>query len=254
MRSRRGCVQAVAVVLVFAGVLHSQEEREFEAVVVKRVTPNIRALRVEGGPGTKDPGRISFHNLTIPDFIVTANQLQQFQVIRPRWMDEERYDIDGTVPPGVTREEFRAMLQRLIVERFHLRYHRETRQGKIFALVVGKDGPKLNPPVETSSDPEFTVVGSTLHLVPHNEDIAWLVDKLAANLFRPVVDMTHLTGRYSYSLEFSLAGLRDASENTDVAGNLFKAIQEQIGLRLEVRTGDIDVMVIDSAEKAPIEK
>lgn len=62
-------------------------------VRIRRVPTNLRGLRMDGGPGTRDPGRMSYHNLTIPDFIVVAYKLEQYQVLRPHWMDTGRRDV-----------------------------------------------------------------------------------------------------------------------------------------------------------------
>jgi uncharacterized protein (TIGR03435 family) len=71
---------------------------------------------------------------------------------------------------------------------------------------------------------------------------------------RPVVDKTGLTGRYDFDLEFTPdesqfggAGLKGTPESTKP--DLFTAMQQQLGLKLEATRGPIDTIVIDHVER-----
>ena len=82
----------------------------------------------EGGPGTKDPGRYSFHSATTLDFLVVGYGVETFQISSKLPLDREHFDFDARVPEGATKPEFAMMLQRLLAERFHLKLHHVQRE------------------------------------------------------------------------------------------------------------------------------
>jgi uncharacterized protein (TIGR03435 family) len=72
-------------------------------------------------------------------------------------------------------------------------------------------------------------------------------------LDRPVVDRTGLSGRYDFDLQFApddrlWSGILPRPENSDEP-DLFKAVQEQLGLQLEATKGQVDALVIDRIER-----
>src|SRR5579863_9583054 len=117
----------------------------FEAASVKRTADRWSPLR--GGPGTSSPGQLS-GVATLKVLVMRAYGLKDYQVSGPAWMDSERYEIAAKIPAGATRSQVSLMLQGLLADRFGLAIHRETRELPIFALLVGKNGPKLR-----ASDP-----------------------------------------------------------------------------------------------------
>ena len=69
--------------------------------------------------------------------------MKSYQIQGPAWLDMERFDVNATMPPETTKEQFRAMLQNLLAERFKLAIHRETKELPMYSLVVAKNGPKM---------------------------------------------------------------------------------------------------------------
>jgi uncharacterized protein (TIGR03435 family) len=193
------------------------------------------------------------------------------------------------VPNGATKEESNLMLQSLLEERFHLALRREQKELPVYALVTGKNGPKMkevpeDDPSQASGAPG-AAGGSTpggmsparpatasagLALGPGSMSIAapdnsgrrprmtakkrnmqWLADILTLQLDRPVMDMTGLTARYDFSLDFSPQRQGDSSADGDAGISIFTAVQEQLGLKLEARKAPVEILVIDRAEKTP---
>jgi uncharacterized protein (TIGR03435 family) len=181
----------------------------------------------------------------------------------PAWVVSAHWDIQAKTPGGIrpTLNEQMAMLRDLLRERFKLSFHREQRHMRIYALTVARGGPKLNestaaPDTRPEGPPPLVfVLSPTVVRLPARyatlSELASVLQRSA--LERPVVDQTGLTGRYDFDLEFSpderlWGGILKRPENTDKP-DLFKAIQEQIGLRLEATTGPVDTLVIDSVEQ-----
>jgi uncharacterized protein (TIGR03435 family) len=95
---------------------------------------------VKGGPGTADPGQITWSNLPMRAILLRAYGIRNYQLVTPKWVDTERYDIAARIPLGSTVEQFRAMLRNLLKQRFQLAAREETREGPLYALLAGKNG------------------------------------------------------------------------------------------------------------------
>jgi uncharacterized protein (TIGR03435 family) len=155
-------------------------------------------------------------------------------------------------------QKIRLMMQALLEERFRLSVHQETREQTIYALVVGKNGPKLQA-AKPDEKPAMQF-GGMGHAAFQAQEVRTLATALGTLTGRTVEDRTGLTGKYDFSLEFRPEagqmpvpnGGRDsqpavADDNT--SPSLFTALEEQLGLRLESAKGSTEYVVIDHAEK-----
>ncbi len=108
---------------------------------------------MKGGPGTSDPGRISY-NYFLKSILMKAWDLPADQLAGPAWLSDtsDYYAITATLPAGTSREQFQKMLQNLLIERFQIKLHHETRNFPGYELVVAPGGPKLK---ETTQDPDL---------------------------------------------------------------------------------------------------
>jgi uncharacterized protein (TIGR03435 family) len=195
-------------------------------------------------------GRCMISNGRLGHMINIAWDLRQMQLIEgaPDWVvgGSDRYTIEAKAsdPAKTTEAQLLEMLQTLLVERFKLKFHRETSERAGFALVAGKNGAKLKI---AKGDELVTNFGAQLKPAP-GQPIDFTARKYSmarlANLLSqigpgPVVDRTGLTGEYDFTLAWD-----------EVNGpTLSAAVQEQLGLRLEAQKVPISMFVIDSAEK-----
>jgi uncharacterized protein (TIGR03435 family) len=127
------------------------ESPTFEVASVKPAEPQpsgMMRVRMSGGPGTPDPGQLTYTNVSLKNVLINAYDVNDYQISGPNWLDGERFDIVAKIPQGATKEQFRLMLQNLLAERFKLALHHETKELPMYALVVGKGGPKLKESVE----------------------------------------------------------------------------------------------------------
>jgi uncharacterized protein (TIGR03435 family) len=216
-----------------------------------------------------DQARFSSTNVPLRPILVRAYKIKAYQIVGPSWLNTDRYDIIATIPKGAPMEQIPAMLQNLLEERFQMRVHRESKEESVYALVVGKNGPKLKKS-------EDTYVGSKLsfssrgHLEAKN--LPALAALLSSFMDRPVIDVTGVQGNFDIKLEVSiedLVGLQkmgspinsdgevgmpsgNASSLDDHPTNVFAAIKE-LGLELESRKAPIEHIFIDKIEKVPTE-
>ena len=127
------------------------ESPTFEVASVKPAEPQAMGMmrvRMGGGPGTPDPGQLTYSNASLKDVLINAYAVKGYQINGPKWLDSERFDIMAKIPKGATKEQFQLMLQNLLAERFKLTLHHETKELPMYALVVGRGGPKLKESVD----------------------------------------------------------------------------------------------------------
>jgi uncharacterized protein (TIGR03435 family) len=256
--------------------------QSFEVASIKPAAPMQSGrimIGMRGGPGTEDPGQMTFTNSSIGDLIQSAYDVKSYQVTGPGWLQTERFDVVARVPAGTTKADSRIMLQHLLADRFRLVLHRSTKEASVYALVVAKGGPKLKESTtEAVTEPGRVSGGMRMMIAPgarmrmdaQGTTIPKLVDALGMQVDRPIVDMTGLTGTYDVTLEFApdpailqakMASMGVPPPPPDGVGptladngplaTIFTALPEQLGLRLEARKGPVELLVIDSVEKTP---
>ncbi len=316
----------------------TEETPAFEVASIKPAAPQpagMLRVMMRGGPGTPDPGQLTYTNVTLKNILMNAYDVKGYQIQGPGWLDSERYDVMAKIPKGATKEQFRLMLQNLAAERFKVALHRDTKEMPVYSLVVGKNGPKMKESVEDPApkdgagseggpsagntggaalaprplDPHGPVVsgripvgkdgmpqlppgspkgtmmmmmnGGRFRMNASGQTMVGLVNMLANQLGRPVIDNTGLTGKYDFTLDFApeeggrmpgpmgampIQAPSHAGEGGGGGGgplasqpegqpglSLFTAVQEQLGLKLEQKKGPVELIVIDRAEKVPTE-
>ncbi len=147
----------VAVVLAVGTVWGQSAEGKlnFEAASVKPAAPlpGTPWTPISGGPGTDDPGRITYRHQSLKSLLVNMYGFKASRISGPVWIDTGHYDIVATIPAGTTKDQLNVMMQNLLKERFHLALHREARQLPVYELLSGKDGPKLKNGEEAHAEP-----------------------------------------------------------------------------------------------------
>ena len=240
---------------------------QFEVSSVKPALPDARGMRCNGGPGTSDPGSLTCENYSLSFLVMKAYHLHSFELNAPAWMDAARFNVTAKIPPGTGMREFGLMQQSLLAERFGLRTHFEKREMTVYELTVAKGGAKLKETQEPAAEkldapwrpPAAGPPGRTMARVNRKGDsVADLADFLSNQLGQPVTDATGLSGRYDYAFSFLMepgghaAGPVASNTPEPESGiNLMDAVRDQLGLRLEKKKGQADVLVVDHAEKVP---
>jgi uncharacterized protein (TIGR03435 family) len=238
---QRWIVVAVAVILWHPA---AGQAPAFEVASVKASQSTTKA-NVEVTPGgVRIDGSLNY-------ILGWAYDLKKYQVSGPGWIGSERYRIAAKPAATASPAELKRMMQRLVAERFQLASHRETREFPVYALVVAKGGPKLK---ESSSKGEAATtnnrkLGSGGTSV--RTSLAQLADLLDGCCSDPVVDRTGLTRRYDFALDIS--AYMPIQQSGDLPVILNEAMQKQLGIGMEHRKVTIEVLVVDHAEKVPVE-
>jgi bla regulator protein blaR1 len=241
---KRVTLSIAMATLTLAQTPGSEKRVEFEVASVK-LTATQGSFTVEFLPG----GRFSARNFTVQNLLRNAYQLQDYQISGgPGWMDSAGFDIQARAAAFTsepTPEDMRKMIQALLADRFRLTLHRETRQLPIYALVVGKNGPKLKVADSDAAPPRTIKMGE---LVTQKMSMTMLANLLTFELERPVRDETGLKGDFAFTLDYT-RGMTESDAGAPSRPSLFTAVQEQLGLKLESAKGPVEVLVIDHVEK-----
>lgn len=128
----------------------------FEVASIKP-SPDAAALMASGkmpNVGMRiDESQVNIGFTSLAQLISTAYKVKLYQISGPDWIKTARFDIQAKMPDGATKEQVPDMLRALLEERFKLAIHRETKDEPVYALVVGKNGPKLTPSLPDPKDP-----------------------------------------------------------------------------------------------------
>lgn len=208
-----------------------------------------------------DGARAEFVHVSLADLIARAYGVKPFQVSGPDWMKAALFDIVAKLPEGASPDQVPEMMQTLLAERFKLTLHRDNKEFPVYALIVGKDGPKLTAR-PTDSDPAVRNNVRPMTLDRYAQFVALAAD-------RPVIDETQLKGEYMLPLEpisrevgqQIIARARAASAAAgdgappdaalDPSGAGVFAIVQGFGLKLDPRKLSLPLLMIDHIDKVP---
>lgn len=286
---------AALLVPLVSGLTHAAQPR----IAAQGETPTVTALRYDVAsikPNKSGDNRVMMR-LTPDGLSATGSNLMMLVTFAygvnpdqiaaaPDWLKSESYDIEAKMDPA-TAEELRNlgedqrktatqhMLQVLLADRFKLKVHEETKELSIYALVVAKNGPKLQEAKTGDTYPNGIkgpdgksgagmMFGRREGVTAQGVPIASLVRRLSLLLGRSVVDKTGLTGKYDFTLKWTPDEIPGAMSKAPESGepstagaafrdssgpSLFTALKEQLGLKLESQKGPVGIVVIDHVER-----
>lgn len=265
--------------MLAGAALHAQPLMRFEVASVKPSAPGDDRGRILSLSG----GLFRVQMEPLGEMIYGAFGARSFEVVGiPAWVRSARYDIVARAAGNVSADKMWPMVLPLLQDRFKLQFHRETRQMPVYNLSVIKSGKLPAPKPENcrGNDPRLPLVqpppgkriltacGSTLMpIVPGGAELYGgsigmkaLAERLADTFGRPVADHTEFIGRFDLYLKFALdeslpqlaahyaAAPGQASDPTGYP-NIFTALRDQLGLKLESAKGPVEVIVIDRIER-----
>lgn len=189
-----------------------------------------------------------------------AYGLQPYQVAGgPKWLDEDEFEIDARTGGPATAEQVRSMLRTLLAGRFRLSVRREIRELHVYELVVGKHGPKIRPTVDSEDSAaqadgtgwpnfhgdlqQFANLISVQLTIPVVDDPA--KPAMASGVPVPVLDKTGLPGTYDIAVDLK------PELGSDMFALWQRFLQDELGLKLESRKSNVEVLVVDRAERIP---
>jgi uncharacterized protein (TIGR03435 family) len=237
-------------VLLAANVL-AAEGPVFDAASIHIAAPG------EAGPGDiprnmdSSPGHFAMRNVPLRYCLEWAWDLKDYEIAGPDWIQSEnRYDIVATAPGLPTEDQMRLMLRNLLIERFQMKIHRETRNLDVYVLLPGKGELKVK---EAAADEQTSLAaaeprGSVKFI---KQPISRFTFLLTRRLDKPTLDETGLKGMYDFTIDLSGLGYNGNPPQDTSAPSVFTTVQQNLGLRLEAAKRPIEILVVDRAGKVP---
>jgi uncharacterized protein (TIGR03435 family) len=233
---------------------------EFAVATIKPTRPDAP----RGGYGIRGE-EVTTTAVTVSWMIKLAFNVHAHQISGgPAWLESERYDTVGKpdIPGQPNRDQMKLMVQKLLADRFQLRFHTEKKELPVYAMAVAKGGPKIT--VSAGDPNDFPGIGfgrepGVLSLIGRNTGLNGVANGLQSNILdKPVVDQTGLTGRYDFNLRwtpdptqwanFGIPATVNPNE-LDAPPDIFTAFEQQLGLKLQPTRALVDVMVIDRIQR-----
>lgn len=237
----RGVGTLLMLTLIAARGQTAPARPSFEAATIRIAEP-ARG----GGRFTVTGDRVVLNHTTLLNALARAFGLNfPSQVAGPSWIFSERYDIVAKAPDHTAKDQILPMLQNLLVDRFQLSLHHETRDLKGYALIAGKSALKIQEVKDPATKNDWELKANRREA--KGMTMAALSSFLSPMLQAPVIEMTGLAGYYDFPLEPTMEETR-----LDSAPSVFTVV-DQLGLKLESRQIPLDVIVIDRGNKAPTE-
>ena len=231
----------------------------FEVATIKPTDPSVQ------GKGFRVQGRhFSTLNTTLTEIIAFAYGVQQKQVVNgPAWMDVDHFDLSAQpdLEGQPSDKQWKNMVKKLMADRFGLKFHADKREMAAYVLTMAPGGNKMTANTGGGALPGlfFTKLGT---LRVNNATMTDFANLMQSSVFdRPVVNHTALEGRWDFILKWTPdetqfpnmpAAMKVPPPQTDAADappTVYKAVQEQLGLKLESTKAQVDVMVVDHVEK-----
>jgi uncharacterized protein (TIGR03435 family) len=189
-------------------------------------------------------------NLTLSVLIELAYGVQDFQLIRPDWLDNARFDLTAETLSPLSRAEMLKLLRPELKERFGLQIHQDSKSMPVYRLTVAKGGLKVKP-ADTETGLNIRPLPGHAWELTGKASMANFASLLGAQTDRPGVDGTGMEGAFDFHLNYSRE--QSASDNSlPSAPLIFDALVDQLGLRFVAVKAPIEVWVVDHCERSPV--
>jgi uncharacterized protein (TIGR03435 family) len=229
-------------------------------------TPAFEAASVRPSPtaGNDDPhiqispGELTIRGMSLKFCIRWAYSITPFQIQGPSWLKDTGFDIVARAAGTADEAQLRLMLRTLLADRFGLETHSEKKEMQVYALTVAKGGPKFQE--STTEGPPSHGRGKGGVMTAERMPMSDLAQELSGPINFPVIDATGLKGRYDFKIDTlpyveaaaAVSGHKgDQISDLDITGILITALRDELGLKLESRHDNTDILVVDHAEKTP---
>jgi len=222
-----------------------QAQPSFAVAVIRPSSEDVKFER--DGKTETQPGHLMMKDVTVQTCIKWAYGVQRAQVAGPDELEQTHYDIEAKADEPVHDEQLKLMMQTLLAERFGLKFHREKRELKGYAMTRIKPSDKLHPSAgDGKMYRENSAVGTVAKFITMQE----FADFMAGPLETPVQDQTGLKGKYDLALDFTnYIPMEERTMRPDMQGVIFAAMQGELGLKLQSEKVTVDVLVVDHLQK-----
>lgn len=231
----------------------------------KRLTFDVSSIKVSkpggrGGGIKALPGGQTYQAQNVPVKLIISlmYKVPMRQITGgPDWMNTDLWDIEAKADHSYNLDDLHIMFQNLLADEFKLKFHKETKEGPVYALTIDKSGVKMK---ENDSPQDFKIPigggrGGIINgtRVPM-QYLCWWLGQVLQNDERPVINKTGLDKNFDFTLAF-LPELPPGFDKSRLPPemldrpSIFDALKEQLGLKLQPEKGPVEYYVIDHVEK-----
>jgi uncharacterized protein (TIGR03435 family) len=238
-------------------VLQGQEKPvrlTFEVASIKPSKPGQRGGGIKPLPGGQE---YTAKSVPVKLIISLMYKVPLRQITGgPGWLDSDLYDIEAKADHSYNIDDLHTMFQNLLADEFKLVFHKEIKEGPVYALMVDKTGSKMrvNESPQNFDIPIMGPPGSVTGTRVPMQYFCWWLGQALQRDERPVIDKTGLDKNYDFTLEFTPELPPDFPKENLPAGfldhpSIFDALRQKLGLKLEAQKGPVEYYVIDHVER-----
>jgi uncharacterized protein (TIGR03435 family) len=231
---------------VLFGAIAFSQSRGFDSATIKVLTaPPDRTFPIT--PIRTTPNSLTMPSVSLAECIAWAYDVNNYQITGAA-LPDDHYELIAKTTARASKTQLQAMLQTLLASRFHLALHRDSKTLEIYAM---SQGAKMQlEPAKDSGD--MAIMPSPTDLTFTHVSMLSLAVLLSDRFERAVMDQTGLKGEYNFKIDISpyfKGGLVDTGDLYGEGAVFYRAVQDQLGLKLERKKAAVDVLVIDHVEK-----
>lgn len=258
MNRRIRCLLATAVGLMLISIAHGQDKTSrltFDVASIRLSQPGMHGGSIKPLPGGNG---YTAQNISIKLMIALMYKIPMRQITGgPDWLNADNYDIEARADHPYSIDDLHIMFQNLLADRLNLKFHKEIKEGPVYALIVDHSGLKMKAD-GSGQDLKIPITygnnGEAIGVRVPMQYLCWWLGQQLQRDGRPVVDETGLKGSYDFTLAFAPQLPPDTSSE-DLPPELrdrpsiFDAVQQQLGLKLVAEKGPVENYVIDHIER-----
>jgi uncharacterized protein (TIGR03435 family) len=257
-RIKRSSWLLIAVGLMSTSLAYGQDKPgrlTFDVAAIRRSDPNVRDGRIKATPGGNG---YSAQNVPVKLMISLMYKVPMRQIKgAPDWLATDGYDIEAKADHSYSVDDLHVMFQNLLADRFNLKFHKEIKEGPVYALMVDKSGSKMTVDeskqdfsIPMNDSPDGVTVGKRVNM----EYFCWWLGRVLHQDERPVIDRTGLVQNYDFTLSFAPVLPPNVPKEDLPTGlldrpSIFDALKQQLGLKLEAQKGPVVYYVIDHVDR-----
>ena len=254
----------LCAMLVAASVAHAQTPTspadqprlEFEVASIRpssSTQPGYQAIKARADGAGYTASYVPVKLMIAFMYRIPARQI----VGGPRWLEDDRYDVEAKADKKYTVDDLNTMYQNMLADRFHLKFHIETKEANAYVLTIDKNGSKMkvdDQPQSYNIPITFSGAGVMNGARVPMPYFCWTLGQILQQDERPVVDLTGLTGFYDFTLSYLPQNLsQEARDGLSPEAldrpSIFDALKQQLGLKLTAQKGPVQYFVIDHVER-----
>jgi len=258
MTKRLSRMLVAAICLIFPSFNHAQDKPTrltFDVATIRRSNANDLNGGIKPLPGGNG---YSAKNIPIKLMISLMYRVPMRQISGdPDWLASDRYDIEARADRSYDVDDLHVMFQNLLADRLNLKFHIETKEGNVYALMLDTPGSKMkvnDSPQDYKIPITFGQDGITVGTRVPMPHLCWWLGQQLQTTQRPVIDLTGLDKNYDFTLSFMPELPPDVSKDNFPPEfrdrpSIFDAVKQQLGLKLVAQKGPVQYYVIDHVDR-----